>query len=148
MQIWKDLPADARTGAKRDALMKLYCSSEAQRLTNARAAQRAKAGNPGPEMSIAKLAMAEFNKKVTEFSIDLLGADGLVGYDYTFRRPDNLSVDGMENGIRHSFLRARANSIEGGTSEIMRNILGEQVLGLPGEPRVDKDLPWSKVPRS
>jgi alkylation response protein AidB-like acyl-CoA dehydrogenase len=146
--IWNDLPADQRTAAKRDQLMKLWCSAETQRLTNLRAAQRAKAGNPGPEMSIAKLAMAEFNKKVTEFSIDLLGADGLVGYDYTFRRPDNLSVDGMENGIRHSFLRARANSIEGGTSEIMRNILGEQVLGLPGEPRVDKDLPWSKVLRS
>jgi alkylation response protein AidB-like acyl-CoA dehydrogenase len=146
--IWKSLPEDQRSGARRDQLMRLYCSSEAQRLTNARAAQRAKAGNPGPEMSIAKLAMAEFNKKVTEFSIDLLGADGLVGYDFTFRRPENLSVDGMEHGIRHSFLRARANSIEGGTSEIMRNILGEQVLGLPGEPRVDKDQAWSKVPRN
>jgi alkylation response protein AidB-like acyl-CoA dehydrogenase len=99
-------------------------------------------------MSIAKLALAEFNKACTEFSVDLLGADGLVGYDFTFRRPEHLSVDGMEHGVRHSFLRARANSIEGGTSEIMRNILGEQVLGLPGEPRVDKDLPWSKVPRS
>ncbi len=148
IQIWKDLPAERRSGAKKDTLMKLYCSAEAQRFTNVRAAQRAKAGNPGPEMSIAKLAMAEFNKSVTEFSIDLLGADGLVGFDYTFRRPDSLSVDGMEEGIRHSFLRARANSIEGGTSEIMRNILGEQVLGLPGEPRVDKDLPWSEVPRT
>jgi alkylation response protein AidB-like acyl-CoA dehydrogenase len=148
LQIWRDLPPDRRPAAKRDELMRLWCASEVQRLTNQRAAQNAKVGNPGPEMSIAKLAMAEFNKTITEFSIDLLGADGLVGYDFTFRRPENLSVDGMEHGIRQSFLRARANSIEGGTSEIMRNILGEQVLGLPGEPRVDKDVAWSKVPRS
>jgi alkylation response protein AidB-like acyl-CoA dehydrogenase len=148
LQIWGDLPADRQPAAKRDQLVRLWCTAEVQRLTNQRASQNAKIGNPGPEMSIAKLAMAEFNKTVTEFAIDLLGADGLIGYDFTFRRPENLSVDGMEHGIRHSFLRARANSIEGGTSEIMRNILGEQVLGLPGEPRVDKDLPWSKVPRS
>ena len=148
IDIWKDLPADRRSPAKLDTLMQLWCSSEAQRLTNLRASQRAKTGNPGPEMSIAKLAMAEFNKRATEFCIDLLGADAMVGYDFTFRRPEELSGDGLERGIRHGFLRARANSIEGGTSEIMRNILGEQVLGLPGEPRVDKDLPWSKVARS
>ena len=104
--------------------------------------------NPGPEGSIAKLALSNFNKECTEFCIDLLGANGLIDYDFTFRRPEQLSVDGMDHGIRYSFLRARANSIEGGTTEIMKNILGEQMLGLPGEPRVDKDLPWSKVPRS
>jgi alkylation response protein AidB-like acyl-CoA dehydrogenase len=148
IDIWTDLPADRRSPAKLDTLMQLWCSSEAQRLTNLRASQRAKAGNPGPEMSIAKLAMAEFNKRATEFCMDLLGADAMVGYDFTFRRPEELSGDGLERGIRHGFLRARANSIEGGTSEIMRNILGEQVLGLPGEPRVDKEMPWSKVARS
>ena len=148
MDIWRKLPEAERTGARRDHLMQLWCRAETLRLTNARASAAAKAGNPGPEGSIAKLALADFNKKVTEFGIDLLGADGLIGFDYTFRRPESLSVDGLENGIRHAFLRSRANSIEGGTSEIMRNILGEQVLGLPGEPRVDKDLPWAKVPRN
>ena len=148
LRIWSELPADERTGARRERLMQLFAKSEAFRLTNVRAGQNAKSGNPGPEGSIAKLALSNFNKECTEFCIDLLGASALVDYDYTFRRPDQLSVDGMDHGIRHSFLRARANSIEGGTSEIMRNILGEQVLGLPGEPRVDKDLPWSKVPRN
>ena len=100
-------------------------------------------------MSIAKLAFAELNKALYEFCIDLLGADGLVGYDYTFRRPTELDVDRHRpRASSYAFLRVRANSIEGGTSEIMRNILGEQVLGLPGEPRVDKDLPWIQVPRS
>jgi alkylation response protein AidB-like acyl-CoA dehydrogenase len=148
ISIWNDLPAEGRTAARRNHLMRLYSKAEAMRFTNARAAAKARAGNPGPEGSISKLALADLNKRISEFCVDLLGADGQVGFDYTFRRPDNLSVDGLEHGIRHAFLRARANSIEGGTSEIMRNILGEQVLGLPGEPRVDKDLPWSKVPRS
>ncbi|MCU1361443.1 MAG: putative acyl-CoA dehydrogenase, partial [Ilumatobacteraceae bacterium] len=123
ISIWKGLPPEDRTEARRDRLMQLWCISEAMRLTNARGAEAAKAGNPGPEGSIAKLALAEFNKDLTSFSVELLGADGMVGFDYTFRRPDKLSVDGMEQGVRHSFLRSRANSIEGGTSEIMRNIL-------------------------
>ena len=134
--------------ARRDQLMKLWCDAEVLRLTNMRAAQKARAGNPGPEGSIAKLAFATLNKSVYEWCIDTLGAAGIVEYDYTFRRPSEALLDGTPGSARKLFLRSRANSIEGGTSEIMRNILGERILGLPGEPRVDRDLPWSQVPRS
>jgi alkylation response protein AidB-like acyl-CoA dehydrogenase len=125
--------------------MKWWVEAEVGRLTNQRAGENAKAGNPGPEMSIAKLAFSELNKGLYEFCIDLMGADALVGYDYTYRRPGDQD---LMHGTRYSFLRVRANSIEGGTSEILRNIIGEQVLGLPGEPRVDKVVPWNEVPRN
>ena len=146
--VWNGLAESERTGPRKDDLMRLWVRGEVGRLTNMRAAEAAKAGNPGPEMSVAKLEFAEFNKELYDFCIDLLGADGLVGYDYTFRRPTELDATGINKGLQYAFLRVRANSIEGGTSEILRNILGEQVLGLPGEPRVDKDPPWSTVPRS
>jgi len=135
-------------GVHRDRLAQLWIDNEILRLTNMRAAAAARVGNPGPEGSIAKLALANINKDTYDFCIDLLGADGLVGYDYTFRRPDEAGLDAPLGSGRKMFLRARANSIEGGTSEIMRNILGERILGLPGEPRVDRELPWSQVPRS
>ncbi len=139
---------DDHSPARRDRLMKLWCDAEVLRLTNMRAAAKARAGNPGPEGSIAKLAFANLNKSVYEWCIDTLGAAGGIDYDYTFRRPSEALLDGAPGSARKLFLRSRANSIEGGTSEIMRNILGERILGLPGEPRVDRDLPWSQVPRS
>ncbi|MDH4144145.1 MAG: acyl-CoA dehydrogenase family protein, partial [Acidimicrobiia bacterium] len=147
VRLYQELPADQRNPAVRDQVMKLYVRSETLRLTNQRASAARRAGNPGPEGSVAKLAMAELNKAIMELCIDLMGPAGLVDYDFTFRRADNLSVDGYGDP-RKGFLRVRANSIEGGTSEIMRNILGEQVLGLPGEPRLDKDVAWIDVPRS
>ena len=147
VRIWND-PATERTAVARDRLMQLWVRAEVLRLTNQRASQNRRAGNPGPEGSIAKLQFAEINMEIYEFCVELLGVRGLVDHDYTMRRSESLGLTGPPGSARKMFLRSRANSIEGGTSEIQRNILGERVLGLPGEPRTDKDLPWIDVPRS
>ncbi len=129
----------------RDAVVRLWARAEVNRLTNMRAAQLRSAGTPGPEGSIAKLAMAELNKAIYSLAMDLMGPAGMLYDSYEFIRPSHaLFTDDMHK----NFLRARANSIEGGTSEVLRNIIGERVLGLPGDVRVDKDLPWKDVPRS
>jgi alkylation response protein AidB-like acyl-CoA dehydrogenase len=131
--------------AQRDELMQLWTRAEALRLTNLRASQNRKLGTPGPEGSIGKLGSAELNKALTAFWVDLMGADGMLYSSYEMTRPATAMVF---DSAQKAFLRCRANSIEGGTSEVMRNILGERVLGLPGDVRTDRDLPWSEVPRS
>ncbi len=131
---------------ERDRLMRLWVESEVTRLTNLRAGQLRRVGTPGPEGSVAKLAFAELNQRISEYCIDVMGAEGtLYPAGYEMRRPEQAAL--YSGDVQHFFLRARANSIEGGTSEVLRNILGERVLGLPGEPRADKDLPWKDVPR-
>ena len=146
VRIWRGEAVDHHPST-RDRLMKLWTEAEALRLTNARAGQNRKAGNPGPEGSIAKLMFAEVNKRIYELCVDMLGPAGTVGYTYEMKRSEGLGLTGPAGSSRKMFLRARANSIEGGTSEIQRNIMGERVLGLPGDVRVDKDRPWSQVPR-
>ncbi len=133
----------------RDRITKLYIEAELLRMTSQRARGARKAGNPGPEGSVAKLAQAELNKRIWECAMDVLGPDSLI-YEpgYTRRRPTSRARESRTALSKYQFLRARANSIEGGTSEVMKNILGERVLGLPGEPRGDKDVPWKQIPRN
>lgn len=146
LKVWKDLPEDRRDPATKDELMSLWIRAELLRLTNIRASQNRKMGDPGPEGSIAKLAMAELNKDVYSFAVSMMGAEGMLfPSGYQMIRPEHAM--GLENPQK-AFLRSRANSIEGGTSEVMRNILGERVLGLPGDVRVDRGVAWSKVPRN
>ncbi len=145
VRIWNEEALDKGPVA-RDRLMQLWIDAETLRLTNIRANQNRKAGNPGPEGSIAKLRFAEINMEIYEFCVELLGAAGQVDYHYELKRA-SFGLVGPPGSSRKMFLRARANSIEGGTSEIQRNIIGERVLGLPGDVRVDKELPWSQVPR-
>lgn len=145
VKIWQKRPLEQQDSATRDQLMKLWIRAEVLRLTNIRAGQMRKVGVPGPEGSIGKMASADLNKETFEFCVDLLGAEGMLYGSYALVRPETaMSFD----SVPKAFLRARANSIEGGTSEVMRNIIGERVLGLPGDVRVDRAIPWSKVPRS
>jgi alkylation response protein AidB-like acyl-CoA dehydrogenase len=144
VDVWKSTGCD--DPVRRDHLMKLWVAAEVNRLTNMRAGQLARAGTPGPEGSVGKLAFAELNQAISELCVDLMGPEGQLYTDY--ESPRRESVGFFTGDPRYFFLRSRANSIEGGTSEVLRNILGERVLGLPGEPRTDKDLPWRDVPRS
>jgi len=131
----------------RDRVTDLWSQAEALRLTNWRAREASKSGNPGPEGSVTKMMSAEMNQRIYETCMDLLGADGMV-YEagYERKRPTGFRGPGIHP--RYAFLRSRANTIEGGTSEVMRNILGERILGLPGDVRVDKDISWADVPRN
>ena len=147
MRIWEYEGID-RGPVNRDRLTRAWIEAEVLRLTNIRAGHNRRSGNPGPEGSIAKLMFTEVNKRIFDLCVDLLGPAGLVDYDYTMRRSEVIGLVGLPGAARRMFLRSRANSIEGGTSEIQRNILGERILGLPGDVRVDKDHPWLEVPRS
>jgi alkylation response protein AidB-like acyl-CoA dehydrogenase len=147
VRIWQEEVAEHRAPL-RDRLMRLWIEAEVLRLTNVRAGQNRRAGNPGPEGSIAKLKFAEVNMAIYELCVDLLGAAATVDYDYAMRRAAPLGLTGPPGSSSKMFLRARANSIEGGTTEVMKNILGERVLGLPGDVRVDREVPWSQVPRN
>lgn len=131
-----------------DRLMQLWVAAEAARLTNMRATDTAADASAGPEGSIAKLQMAELNKSIYALAMEFIGADALLYASYAETRPDFASVRGGSGDIRYDYLRSLANSIEGGTSEILKNILGERVLGLPAEQRADKGVPWNETRRS
>jgi alkylation response protein AidB-like acyl-CoA dehydrogenase len=142
---WRSLPADRKDAASLDEVMRLWSRAEVLRLTNIRANQMRKMGDPGPEGSIGKMASADLNKDILAKVVDLLGAEGMLYGSYEMIRPE--TAMGSDT-LQKAFLRSRANSIEGGTTEVMKNILGERVLGLPGDVRVDREVPWSEVPRN
>ncbi|MGH1502843.1 MAG: acyl-CoA dehydrogenase family protein [Acidimicrobiales bacterium] len=130
---------------ERDELMQLWTRAEVHRLTNIRASQNRKAGVPGPEGSVGKMESANLNMDLYAFTMNLLGPEGMTYGSYDLDQPDTAMGFSYP---QKAFLRSRANSIEGGTTEVMKNILGERVLGLPGDVRVDKDKAWTEVPRN
>lgn len=143
--LWTSRP-DLQTPVLRDRLTSLWLRGEAQRLTSERSRAAATVGGPGPEGSIGKLVGAELNQHIYEFCMDLLGPEGILYDGYSMDGQDGDGGD-WRGPIQQRFLRSRANTIEGGTSEVMRNILAERVLGLPGDLRADAGMPWKEIPR-
>jgi len=144
---WREHPG-GRTPELQDRLLRLWVEAEVARVSGRRLAQKLAVGQPGPEGSAMKLTFARINQQLTGLDIELRGEEGL-RYEsepgWAMRRPDAVDFTGRDAVYR--YLRVKGNSIEGGTSEILRNIVAERVLGLPGEYRVDKDVAWKEIPR-
>jgi alkylation response protein AidB-like acyl-CoA dehydrogenase len=123
----------------RQSLARLYTAQEVKEMTAARAAAARLSGQePGPEGGIAKIFNAELNQTRSELTVDAAGMAGIAwlpGDDEAAQRAT-------------AFLRTRANTIEGGTSEILRSQIAERLLGLPREPDVDKGVAWSATRRN
>jgi alkylation response protein AidB-like acyl-CoA dehydrogenase len=92
---------------------------------------------PGPENSIGKLVSGSMLQEIATCALDLQGAAGVLS--------ENDSVAGAGQ-FQSMLLRSPATRIEGGTDEILRNVIAERVLGLPGDIRVDKDVPFNAIP--
>ena len=107
---------------QRDRIARDWIEAQALRFTNYRALSKlVKTGMPGPEGSISKLVWSEANQRVTKLALELLGPDAALA-------DENAPYGGY---WQHQQLRSRGNTIEAGTSEVLRNIVAERVLGLP-----------------
>lgn len=94
---------------------------------------------------MSKILAADLNKDIYAALLDVMGPQSLLYEGYTMTRPP---VAHTYTSPQKAFLRSRANSIEGGTSEVMKNVVAERILGLPGDVRVDKGIAWQEIPRN
>jgi acyl-CoA dehydrogenase len=123
----------ADDSAVRQRIADFYVRASGLKYTNYRTLTALSRGQtPGPEASIGKLVGASLTQEMSSFGVELQGSAGM--------------LMNTPHGCQATYLNSAGLRIAGGTDEIMRNILAERVLGLPAEPRLDKDIPFSKVP--
>jgi alkylation response protein AidB-like acyl-CoA dehydrogenase len=135
------------TPVLRDRVTKLWIDAEVLRLGSLRAQAKREKGVPGPEGSTLKLLSGRVQTGVSELVVDLMGADGtLLLEPYTREQLDEREVGGRDPVM--GFVSSPGGTIAGGTTQIQLNILGERVLGLPREPGLDPNTPWSQIPRN
>ncbi len=148
VRLAKRLSAEGKPGGwdnpvHRDDVIRLWCEERVREWTNLRVRAQARAGRaPGPESSIGKVHQGGLNQRLQNMAVDMLGAAATA-----WPGGDRSWVESMPYEVR-GMLRSRANTIEGGTTEVNKNILGERVLGLPRDPDPWQSRPWREVPRS
>jgi alkylation response protein AidB-like acyl-CoA dehydrogenase len=131
-------------GVLRQRVTQMYVEERIRDITNQRVRAGLSAGRPpGAASSVGKVHMGTLNQQLQVLATDLLGADALA----SDASPDAPYGEAVPHEV-HGMLRSRANTIEGGTTEVNKNILGERVLGLPREPDPWQGKPWSETPRS
>ncbi|HSG87800.1 MAG TPA: acyl-CoA dehydrogenase family protein [Pseudomonadales bacterium] len=124
--------------AVRERLADWYCKEMGLKYTSYRMITALSKGqDPGPEASISKVVVAANNNESASFALDLQDYGGIL---------DDEELSGFGNQFQRQFMRSPANRIEGGSDEILRNIISERVLGMPPDIRLDKDVPFSEVP--
>ena len=133
----------------RQRLAKAHTSVELMRFMGYQALTSFLQGTqPGPGASIGKLLWSEYHRTVTELAVDILGADAMAPSGqapHTAFRYDAIGSPNDSASWVGVFQNARAGTIYAGTSQVQRGIIGEQVLGLPKEPRTDSG-PWNQIP--
>lgn len=139
---WKSLVenvTDRSDPMVRQRLAQLYIEQRVKDVTVLRAnAARAAGRQPGPEGSVNKIFNAEFNQRRAAFTVDVSGPNGVAW------APDDSDAESRAT----AFLRSRANTLEGGTAEVLRTQVAERVLGLPREEDPSRSLPWKDVAKS
>jgi len=127
------------SSALRERLADWYVQAEGLRLTGLRALTALSRGEtPGPENSIAKIVMANLVQELTSRALELQDSFAIIS---------DPAIAPASALFQFGILGAPALRIAGGTDEILHNIIAERVLGLPGEVRTDKDIPFKDLPK-
>ncbi|GIH06709.1 acyl-CoA dehydrogenase [Rhizocola hellebori] len=140
------LPGGWNDPVTRDKIVRLWCEEQSRGWTNQRIKARLAGNLPlGPESSIGKVHGTDLNQRIQAMAADLLGGEA-IAWPGTAETPAEY-WESMPAEVR-GMLRSRANTIEGGTSEVNKNVIAERVLGLPRDFDPHKGQPWRALPRN
>ena len=155
VRLSRRLAAEGRPGGwddpvQRDRVVRVWSEEQVRNWTNQRVRANLRAGrSPGAESSIGKVLQGELNQRIQLLATDMLGAAATAWRTADADAPTEPAAWAATLPYElRGMLRSRANTIEGGTTEVNKNILGERVLGLPREPDPFQGVAWRDVPRS